>query len=397
MAMNNRYLPWNKFLYTHANSSQKQVHIEGFMMMGDEAYRTRPGVTSSEQVTSFPNLRGNLDLYKVNKALDVVHISSPMPLDWQNGSEFMVDFDSLIQAQGAAASFYLPVTDHIGIGAGVGVCGVHAEANAKPSDDVVSRFLIDSSGSKLKFATMLAGYENVLGTHAGFWSDKGVSDIDLFVRLYDVQEYVWRCKQIDAHVSFGAIIPTAHEEVFTHVASIPLGGNGFFALYLEPQLQIELYQGLTLNLSSRIQKPLSRTKNIRIPVHFESQNFAPVQGDVKVCTGTLFNFSASLMFDNIRAGLGAGMQYSITKYNGNWYEDMRQDKSIVLDGFGSLITQSSWVQEYIAARVYYDISYERNWDYHPTIALTWEVPKDLLGARGVNRTHKVALQVDVEF
>lgn len=397
MAMNNRYLPWNKFLYTHANSSQKQLHIDGFMMMGDEAYRTKPGVASHEQITAFPNLRGVLNLSKVNTAFTALGLTTPMPVDWQGGSEFIVDFDASIQAQGTSAAAYWPITSHIGVGGSFGLCGVHTEANMKPSDDINNRLGIDTSGNKLRFATMLAAYEKILGTDAGFWSDRGVSDVDLYIKLYDVQEYVWRCKQVDASVSFGAVIPTAHEEAFDHIASIPLGGDGFFAVYVHPQLQIELYEGLTFNMSCRVQKPFSRIKNIRMPINFESQNFAPVRGDVMVRTGTLFDFKAGLAFDNIRSGLGVALQYSITKYNGNWYEDMRADKTIALDGFGSLITQSSWVQEYIGTQVYYDISYEKEWDYHPTIALTWEVPKDLLGSRGVSRTHKVALQVDVEF
>lgn len=405
MVADSRYFPWLPRLYNAADSTKRSLHADVSFLTASSAMLVSPGVQKEEQTSGFPswygirnvqNERGLINMQDVGKAFEVAGLTNPMPAEWRFYDKFYVKPESMLQAQSVSASGYVPLTSQVGIGFSGGMMRVCSQANLMLTDAVKSTIEYDSPGNKARYTTMMKQFEDLAKTQTGYWKSAGLLDTEVYMKWYGIAEYEYACKKIDRSLSLGLIIPTGNVASNNNIASVPFAGNGFWGWYISPQLELELRDDLKVGCMARLQKRFAKTIERRIPVDKESSIFAPVIGDVHVNPGINFILSPYGVFENLQSGIGLMLKYTLAWHDNDEFKDMRSNPTVPAK-FHYLRQQDTWAQEYLTVRLFYDFSAEEHKKYQPVCSLEWDVPMDFLIARGASNTHRVSLNMTVNF
>lgn len=396
MVTDNRYFPWFNHPYNGTDHQHGCFRADPFFITGTSAWKIKPGVRQIDQETGFPDLQGELDYYQLGIALEMDGKPNPIPSDWRNVTDFPMLMPGSFQGQGISFAGYAPLTNHFGIGATFLFFRLMSQANILPAASTARQLNLAAPGNQARLTQLTQDFEAIVGTQNGYIIETGVGDVDLFIRFYDVREYIFYCRKMDASVAVGLLVPTGVQESLYSIASVPFGGNGFWGWYIAPALEFELKEDWKLGFVARVQKRFARTVLSRIPIADESALFAPVIGNLNVNPGTTFMFAPYFALEDIREGLGAMVQYTVVAHLTDGFTDEREDASPAAN-FTNMLANSSWVSEYVTVEGLYDLSFGQPWSYKPLFTLSLDLPLSLLGARGCAKTSRITLGLTVDF
>lgn len=394
MVMDNRYFPWLPHVYNGTDHRHGCLYVEPFFITASSAWKTTPG--SRDREYGYPNLQGTLDYYKLAQALVIDGYENPIPAEWQFANPFPVEMPGTFEGQGISLAGYAPVSKHVGFGGSIFFLRLVAQANLIPGADTFDKLHLSAAGNQAQFNALTKTFEAIAGTQDGYWSQSGVSDIDLYIRIFDVREYVYWCRKIDKSVAVGLLIPTGVLAPQNFIGSVPFGGDGFWGWYFSPKVEIELKEDWKAGFEWRIEKRFAKTQDRRICVASESNLFSPVIGPVYTNPGVTAAFAPYVALENMREGLGLLAKYTYIVHEADYFLDKR-DVQTPASNFLNMIKNSRWAQEYMTLELLYDLSFKHSWSYKPLCTLTWDIPLNALGSRGASKTTRVAFGLTVDF
>lgn len=396
--MDNRYFPWFPHVYNGTDHRHGCLSVEPFFITANSAWKINPG--SRDTDFGYPNLQGTLDYYDLSQALLLDGLENPIPADWQWDMKFPIGMPGRFEGQGLAFAGYVPVTNYIGFGGSLFFLRLTTQANLVPGvdgmTDTAAKLQLDIAGNRAQFDQLTRDFESIVGTQDGYWKESGPSDIDLYVRFYDIREYMYWCRKIDKSVAVGLLIPTGVQSTLHNIGSIPFGGNGFWGWYFSPSVEIELKEDWKLGFEWRIEKRFAKTVQHRICIANESNLFAPVVGPLYINPGSTAALVPYVALENIREGLCISAKYTYVIHEADYFKDMREVQ-VPAANFRNMTKNSRWAQEYMTLELLYDLSFKHDWSYKPLCTLAWDIPLRALGARGASQTTRVALGVRVDF
>jgi hypothetical protein len=113
------------------------------------------------------------------------------------------------------------------------------------------------------------------GAHA---HERGIGDMDFYVRLGNYWEYTLKCRSIQAGGRVGILIPTAKPRDIRYPAAIPFGGDRHWGVYGAVDATFELREDLKVGIYARANQRFSRIVCTRIPLGCEAENMAAMVG-----------------------------------------------------------------------------------------------------------------------
>ncbi len=394
MVMDNRYFPWFPHVYNGTDHRHGCLYVEPFFITASTAWKINPG--SRDVEFGYPNLQGTLDYYDLAQALVLDGLENPIPADWQWVHPFPVDMPGTFEGQGLSFAGYVPVHKHFGIGGSLFFLHLTTQANITSNTTTVSQLSLSAAGNQAQFNELTENFESIVGTQDGYWKQSGPSDIDLYVRAFDVQEYVYWCRKIDKSVAVGLLIPTGVLSSESNIGSVPFGGDGFWGWYFTPAFEVELKEDWKFGFQWRIEKRFAKTINHRICIANESNLFAPVVGPMYINPGPTAALVPYIALENMREGLGLLAKYTYVVHQADYFKDMRTEQTPAAN-FQNMTKNSRWAQEYATLEFVYDLSVNHEWSYKPLCTLTWDIPVNAMGARGASQTTRVSLGLTMDF
>lgn len=394
MVMDNRYFPWFPYVYNGSDHRHGCLRVDPFFVTASSAWKIKPTVRDNDY--GYPNLQGTLDYANLAQALKIDGIQNPIPAQWQYVNPFPVEMPGRFEGQGIAFSGYVPVWDHIGIGASIFFLRLATQTSLIAGADTIKKLNLAVAGNQAQFNELSQSFESIAMTQDGYTNESGVSDIELYIRGYDVKEYIYWCRKMDRSCAVGLLIPTGVQASPYDIGSVPFGGNGFWGWYFSPAIEVELKEDWKLGFEWRIQKRFAKIVDHRICVANESNLFAPVIGSVYINQGATASMSPYIALENMREGLGILFKYIYVVHEADYFKDMREDQTPAAN-FTNMRVNSRWAQEYISLELLYDLSFKHDWTYRPICTLLWDIPLNVLGSRGSSKTTRVSVGLTVDF
>lgn len=237
------------------------------------------------------------------------------------------------------------------------------------------------------------------GAHA---HERGIGDMDFYVRLGNYWEYACKFRSIQAGGRVGLLIPTAKPRNIYFPSSIPFGGDRHWGVYGAIDATFELKEDMKIGFFARANQRFSRVVCTRIPLNCEAENMAVMIGKVDVEPGATLIVSPFATFECLRDGLGARIAYTLTKH---WHDTWnlwetpkgfdRAKERLYLEKIND---KTSWGSDYFSINVFYDFGKARpDWAVYPILTFCWDIPASVLIANSVAKTDRVSLGVEVAF
>lgn len=226
----------------------------------------------------------------------------------------------------------------------------------------------------------------------------GMGDLDLYVRAGDIWDYVLKCRRIQAGLSVGALVPTGERRLINEPASVPFGGNGHPGFYFSADAEFELKEDFKVGLILRGSKRSPRSCLHRMPACKEPALFGAIVGKARVNPGGTIIFAPYVMFENLRDGFGALVQFTLTNHFQDSWHDQRCNRWLVPANTKALEDLSYWRSSYVTLYAFYDfgkMKVKRN--FEPVLTVQWDVPVNVCDAQNSAKTQKVAFGFEFNF
>jgi len=351
-------------------------------------------INDMEQDIGIPELYGKFDLGELAAAFDIVGLPDPLrsPL---RGQAIPFETAGTIQAQGFEFCYFQSIKEIGGIGFNWLVMRSNSRQEFFPKEfPGVERSYLDAT-RRTMFKEM--------GLSEAQASQAGMGDLDFYLRIGYHWDYALKFKRIDAGFRFGTLVPAGVTTTINSPASVPYGGNGFWGLYGQLENEFELREDMKAGLVFRLSKRFSKTQCQRMPVKNKDSNatvpyvYSPLSGPVKITPGFNLAFMPYAQLENLRAGLGIRLLYTLTKHWSDSWCDERSDKTIPVDL--SVVNQlSGWKSDYVSLSVFYDfgkVKVQRSLD--PILIFTWDIPSLLFSSERTPKTNKISLGLEYNF
>lgn len=236
-----------------------------------------------------------------------------------------------------------------------------------------------------------------VGLEAPTFSRAGFSDIDFYVRMGNIWDYVYKLKRIDAGISLGGIIPSGLTRDILNPASIPFGTDGFWGIYVAGDLEIELKEDWLVGLYVRFNQCFEKTVQERLPIANEQQLYAATQGSVKIDPGFTSVIAPYAILNGIREGLGIQAQYTLIFHENDVWKQVQKPNQLPAT-LTQVTKRSRWNAEYMTVNFFYDFSKIRDpYEYPPIISFKWDIPLKLLIAKRASKTNRISLGIELNY
>lgn len=397
MVWDNRYFPWFNHLYTGSDSRRAHVDGQVFFLTGGDAFRFQMRASKDEQIITYPELYGELDLVPVANSIVKSGKPNPIPDDWQWISEIKAQMPASLKGQGAILSGYVPVVSHVGIGASALVMKLNSFVNVIPGEQAIDKLNLKTPGNLVVFDQTVQKIYKEIDINSTTFQQVGVGDVVVYAHIYDVHEYKYKFRKLDWGVWLGFVIPCGLKYDPRNLASVGFGSQySGWGWFIAPRAEFELRDDLKFGIMGRLSQRFDTCFQGRIPLGKEQSLFAPLIGSVSVDQGTNFGITSYFIFEDIRAGLGAQIQYTINYHEHDTFSTKARVNNIT-PNFRNLAYYSSWVQEYFTFKLFYDVAHDKDWKAKPFAYFVWDIPMNHLFGRGFAKTNKVAIGCTVNF
>lgn len=394
--IDNRYFPFFPKMYRRTFEKRSFLKPEFFMMFAHDSYG------KDDKDIGLFEIWGDYNLKNIGNSLEAIGKTNPVLSEWrsvQDGLKF--DWTGKIHTQGIwmSTEFAFVKTPRKTFSFGTRFAFMHAASNQNfaPSEQIQKDLHLDQGGLiLLDQERRQASCE--LGLVGDQWRDFGMTDTDLYFRLSNMTEYIYKCRFIDVAGSLGVLLPTGVKRDINNPASVPFSANGHWGLYFLADLTAEVredwYGGLWLDLVHRFKKK----QELRLPRNNEPLPYGVIVGDFEVDPGFTIGFGIFAKIFDFNNGLGMGAKYQLVKHFEDCIRDCRKDKSIEIKKFNDVLDRTSWLSEYLSVEIMYDLSQlfcSSKFDSY--FYANFDAPVHGLGSEQVAKTFKLSLGVEVDF
>jgi hypothetical protein len=338
-------------------------------------------------------------LVELNKAILQAGRSeqSLIPSFWQGVlTTGMFHMTGHFMTQGIACHWYHEFADHWAF-------GIRADAlHAQTHMELVKVNNFDSGtnngpGDMNELIGIVNNIDEALGLRCRSWSEFLFDDTEIYVKFFSQKPYCYKCRFVDAGVALGVIVPTAPGRDINNPASLSLGGDGHWGIFLDGTVDAVLRYDLHAGIWVRFQQRFPKTNLLRVPTGKEPEMFGAVVGNFLVRPGFTFALSPYLIKEGLREGFGLRVGYTLIKHFTDSFSDQRKDQSVPVN-FAALRENSDWGRDYITVGFLYDFAYgkvERS--FEPVVSLLVDAPVNLIATERAARTYGISLIMEATF
>ena len=363
---------------------------------GESRYRndifvlTANDACDDDKEIGIPEIFGRYDQRKVDKALAELNGTQPI-LDQPPFENTSIEWrvKGKLQGQGISFTYDQKLTDWLYAGASFSF--MHMTSRER-------FFFTQDEKVEPQLDKIRRQFNNELGIVSTKWSHSGITDIDAYLRIGSVWNYILKCRRIDAGFSFGGILPAGEQRDIANPASVPFGGNGHYGLFWDFDAEFELKEDLKFGALVRISKRFAKTKLERMPLQNEQQLFGALVGPVRIDPGLTVVASPYLRVEGIRDGLGVYVNYTAIFHDNDTWEDARTGSRTPRPTFFEVFKHSNWASETVTLNFFYDFTKVRvPGSFLPLISLSWDIPVQYFVAHDVVKTNHIALGIEFTF
>lgn len=391
MVFDNRYFPLLKKPYIFVQGRPSHADGNVFFMTASQA------IDDLENEIGIPEIHGKLDLLQLSNAINELKLPNPLRSELRLFS-FPYSVGGVIQAQGISFSYEHSFCDlHPSLALGINWFFMNAYSRQEflldPS--IAASTLAKTSAAELDDARRQMFTE--LGLVNANSRQFGVSDLDVYMRLWHEWEYTLKFRRIVAALNVGLLAPTGVQMKNDSPASLPFGGSGHWGMYAQAESEFEVKEDMSVGVMLRVNKRFARTKNLRMPIQGEPRIFGAIVGAARVTPGATLIFSPYGVVENLRAGLGVRVFYTLTKHFEDTWCDARADQTIPVK-LAEVENFSTWKSDYVTVQVFYDFGKVKTCrGLDPIVKFTWDIPALFFASDRAATTHRISLGVEFNF
>ncbi len=385
MVYDNRFFPLIKqpFLIVDGRPSHGSSSL--FIMTGSKAIGT------VEEEIGIPELFGKFDLKQISNAVTRLGLPNPLRSELQT-LNFPYRVEGVLQAQGLSFAYEQATFDWLKLGMNWFFMNVSSR----------QEFFLDTArlfpgASPIELDEARRTMFQELGFSQANAQQFGLSDLDVYARFGYQWCYALKFRRIDAGARLGMLVPTGVTTKLNSPASVPFGGNGFWGIYGQLDGEFELKEDLTAGFYTRVSKRFAQTKIQRLPIEGEPQIFGATCGPVNINPGLTFVFSPYVCLENLRAGMGARLLYTLTKHWADCWKNASNPQGIPVK-LGEVNALNEWKTDYVTLNVFYDFGKVKECrGLNPVIFFAWDIPSLLFASERAATTHRISLGVELNF
>lgn len=383
----NRFFPLTLYPYVTYYDRDCYATIGAFMTTSSSAFER------NEREIPLFDIYGKYDQKALAIAMQQAGLGNPFIEAGQEDllisrSTILWNMNGKIQSQGLYFGAQGTVSKHVTIGFEWYFMRVNSRINFAPEE------ARDRSG---ELDLIRRNMNTELGINGNQVDEAGMGDIDLYLRIGNDWDYMFKFRHISLGVRFGLLVPSGKKANIFEPASIPLGGNGHWGFYFMGDGELELKEDWKLGLYIGLSKRLAKTELQRLPINNEPSIFAPIIGDVRVNPGVTFMFAPYFSVENLREGFGARLQYTLSIHGEDSWGDRRCDTSLPVT-LKRVIDLSGWSGGHVTLTALYDFGKMKvDHGIEPVVYLAWDVPVNVMSVRRIPKTTKVSLGIEFNF
>jgi hypothetical protein len=387
MSFDNRFFPLIAHPYVTVIDRPSHAASDLFVMTSSRAF------DQFDNEVGIPQLYGLYDQQDIAQAIVALGNPNPLPTVFQ-GNELPWILDGRIQAQGFDFGYHQAIGDLVSVGGTWFFMHVNSRQRFTFKKNDTAIF---TQSEELQLDDLRRSMQAQLGLGGPNSDQIGVGDGDIYLRVGNWWDYVFKFRRIEAGGRLGVLVPSGEIMNIYNPASLPFSGDGHWGMYVAADTELELKEDWKFGVLLRLNKRFPKTCVQRMPVNKEPYVFGAVVGPARVNPGFTFIFYSYLSFENLRQGLGARLQYSAVYHGTDCWTDMRPNKTVPVN-LARIQELSSWGADYITLTVFYDfgkVKVDRGLE--PIVNLAWDIPVSLLIGRSVARTNKISLGIEINF
>lgn len=395
MVEDNRFFPEYPRNYSRTWERPSAAFFDGMIMVGHEAFDQ-----DDENDIGLFDIFGLYDENKVANALIVIGQPDPFNLfptlaRFRN-QNVIWNMEAKIQTQGGAFQWDQHIWRNLWMGGSFFFMHLYSR-NAFELNGVSISQLAISVDDQVRLDELRRYMNQQLGLSASVFNTTGFSDIDFYLRVGNIWDYLYKFRRIDAGLKVGIMFPTGLTRKITNPASLPFGGDGHWGVYSALDMEFELKEDWKAGLHARANKRFAKTKTERMSVAGEQQLYGAVQGPALIDPGFTFIVSPYARLENIREGFGLQIGYIIAHHLKDKWTDERIDKTPPVD-LEPNRDKSKWTAEFVTVDAFFDCTHIlcAHWSV-PIVSFKWDVPVKFFAAQGAAKTNRIMLGVELNF
>jgi len=384
MVYDNRYFPLLKRPFLIADGRPSHFASNVFLTTASKA------VGPADEDIGIPELFGKFNLLQLSMAITKLGLPNPEPSQVRF-YEFPFRVEGVIQSQGVEFAYEQAIGDYFKLG--VDCFFMRSVSRQEFFPDITRLFGIDP----IEIDDIRRAMFQEVGMTQAVATQFGFSDLDIYARVGYTWDYTLKFRRIDAGARFGLLGPTGVQRSICSPASVPFGGNGFWGLYGQLDLELEAKEDMSVGAMFRFSKRIPKVKNERLSVEGEPIIFGATTGLVKEYPGFTFVFDPYICLENLRGGLGVRVLYTLTKHYGDVWCDARCDQTVPVQ-LSNVPFVTQWESDYFTLNVFYDfgkVKVERGLD--PILYFAWDIPSLMFSSDRSVTTHRISLGIELNF
>ncbi|KKR96787.1 MAG: hypothetical protein UU47_C0007G0005 [candidate division TM6 bacterium GW2011_GWE2_41_16] len=364
--------------------------VEPFLMIAADSY----GICDD---VGLYDIHGRYDLFFLDEALRLAqNTPSLMRPDWSNVSMMPYCLDGTFSAQGINFVGRAYLFDFLSIG--FKVAYLHAQAAVQYLFDDHSNLHLQGPGDAYDLRELKNRLHNIYCLKPPVWSQNMFSDMDLYARLGFMREYWQKFRKLDVGFQAGVLVPFAKQKIKNQPLSVPLGGNKAFGMYMMLDIDAILKEDVHAGCWFRMQKRISKTYDMRLPIYREPADMGVLEGCLNVSPGVTFGVCPYVAIEHMRGGFGCYAAYTGIFHMTDTFCDRRADTSKKIN-FEHICDASNWSSDFITIGALYDTASECDDEStrKPIFGLFWDIPIGFIGGKHAFKTYGISLRGELQF
>ena len=410
MVFDNQFMPLIQKPYMYIAEYPYHCSCDLFFATAKEAF------LSDGDEGGIPLIFGPYDQAVMAQGFVAAGFPNPLPLDFQDVSKIPWNLSGKFQVEGFGFRGLFGITKHWGIGFDWAMMRINSNIvyvlnpnNSSGAMTVEEAIALDEARRAMFSA---------VGLSCGNSSNMGMGDLDLYMRFDWTRCYVYKMRTINLGLRLGALLPAGQVHDINNPASIPFGGNGFYGAYVSADGEFEVREDWKIGYLARLSKRFARRRDVRFPlttpetIQVQDGNttetrtiarvwsplFGITTGTARIEPGLSGAFYPYFRIENMREGLGMGIQYTIMVHA----QDKSSDPCVIRNApQNEVLTgdfKSSWVMEDFSFNVFYDFGKVNSCHrFAPIVEFNWDLPVSFIAAHDVPKTHKISLAIEFAF
>ncbi len=390
MVFDNRFLPLMQRAWIAPDDGRSHLSTNLFAVTASNAYNK-----FGDQVP-LPEIFGPFDLGLLAKAMVQLNYQEPIKSEWQ-GAIIPWVLQGKLQGQGLDVEWQKAFNCYVSLGGSFMLLRLNSwyEFLLDEKDDNFTMRRGLKHGDAEELEELRRSILQKLGFCGDHSHERGIGDIDLYLRFGNYWEYELKFRSIQAGGRLGILIPTAKPRNIHYPASIPFGGDRHWGIYGAIDAIFELKEDWKVGIYLRANKRFSRVSCQRVPICCEPDNFGALQADVNVRPGVTVVASPFVSFECLRDGFGIRGYYTLTKH---WRDKWNLHRSSSTSDLKELCNRTAWGSDYFSINVFYDFGKVKpDRIVYPILTFCWDIPSNVLIANTVAKTNRISLGVEVAF